>query len=338
MMEERQQQCGATPDTCEAAFHHAVQLLHGGGGVISQLLFDVAMTVFLGIKIRGVGGQQFDVDLRMRSQELLHELSPMDACPIPHHNEGTAEAAAQMAQEGHDLFPANRVGVVRLEDAPGGGQTNDRGLLPAFREATQAWGACHWSPGRPQGREKREADFIDEDDSRAQAAGFFLIRGHSDWRHAAIWASSRSRACPAGFCKLHPQPRSSRRIWTILYQTAWVRPISVRIRASVHRSVSNPKALAPRRRTARRALCWVALKAAGRPAARRARNPRSPARSTCVAHLLTAASLTPKRRARAAWLSVPRCNNRPPSRPRSAIWTRVNGDGCQLIPPVYSVL
>jgi hypothetical protein len=318
-MEERQQQFGAAPDPCKAALHQAVQLLHCSGGVIAQLLFDVTVAVLLRIEIRGIGGQQLDVDLWMCGQKLLHGLGMMDASPIPHHDKGTGEAAAQVAQEGDDMFPPNRVGVVEFADAPGGSQTHERGLLPASGEAAQAWSAGHRGPGRPQGREKREADLIDEDDDCPQAAGFFLIRGQSCWRHAAIWASSRSRACPAGFCRLHPQRRSSRRRWTILYQTPWVRPITVRIRPNVHRSVSNPNAIAPRRRTVRMALCWAALKAAGRPEARRARNPRSPAVCICLAHLLTAASLTPKWRAMAAWFRAPRRNKRPPARRRSAI-------------------
>jgi hypothetical protein len=193
---------------------------------------------------------------------------------------------------------------VQFEDVSGGGQTHDRGLLPTFGEAAQARGVGHECSSRPQGREKRAAGLVDKDDDCPQTAGFFLIRGQLWWRQAAIWASSRSRACPAGCCRLHPQRRRRRRMWTILYQTPWVRPITVRIRPNVHRSVSNPNATAPQRRTARMAWCWAGPNATGRPDAWRARNPRSPARWTCLAHLLTAASLTTKRRAMAAWLTV----------------------------------
>ena len=121
MMKERQQQFGATPDPPEAALHQVLQLLHGGGGVIAQLLFDVAMAVFLRVKVRGIGGQEFDVDLRMNGQKLRHGLSLMDARPIPHHDERTAEAVVQVAQERDDLLPVNRVRVVQFEDMAGGG-------------------------------------------------------------------------------------------------------------------------------------------------------------------------------------------------------------------------
>jgi len=337
-MEERQQQFGATPDPPEATPHQVLQRLDGGGGVIAQLLFDVAMAVSLRIELRGRGRQQFEVDLRLGSQKLLHGLSLMAARPIPHHDERPAEAAAQVAQERDDLLPPNRARVMQFEDMSGGGQPHERGLLPAFGEAVQTRGAGHGCPRSPQRGKKREAGLVDEDEGRLQPAGFLLIRGQSWWRQAALWASSRSRACPAGCCRLHPPRCTKRWMWTTLYHTPWVRPITVRIRPNVHRSVSNPNATAPRRRTVRMARGWAGLNAAGRPNACRARNPRSPARWACWAPLLTAASLTPQRRAMAAWLRVPRCKRRPPARRRSAICARVKVDGCQLMPPIYKIL
>jgi hypothetical protein len=337
-MEERPQQFGATPNPCETVLHHVLQLLHGGGGVITPLLFDRAMAVCLRMEIRGLGRPQFAVDLRMGGQKLRHGLSLRAACPSPHHDERTGEAAAQVVQERDERLSRNRVGVGQVEDGAGGGQTHERGPFPAFRAAAQAGGASPRCPSRPHGRAKREAGFVNEDEGRPQPAGFFLIRGQSWWRQGAIGAAARSRACPPGCCRLPSPRRNRRRMWTTLYQRPWVRPIPVRIRPNVHRSVSNPNAPAPRRRTARMAWCWAGLNAAGRPEACRIRHPRSPVCWTGLAHLLTVASLTPKRRAMAAWRRGPRCKRRPPAPRRSAIWARVKVDGCQLMPPVYSRL
>jgi hypothetical protein len=288
---------------------------------------------FLGIQLGRIARQPFHPEIVGVSREkCLHGFRAVRRQVIPHDEERPAQARAEMPQ-GHDHVRAvNRApkmaGVepraLPVERRGHGDETRDLAPLGDTPEDGRV------AAGRPRGDDvgpKRETCFVQEGNDPPASTSPFLIRGQSRRNHAAMRASLRSAACVAGRCGVHPCARRMRPQERQWWRTPHVRCATALIRRSVHRSVSNPAATAPRRNTRsswrqiRRSTCG------GRPVCGRRPNAARPPRRTICCHRLTLWRLTPTRRATAAGESVVRSRSRKASNRRASSCAGVSRAG-----------
>src|SRR5512133_1540116 len=183
------------------------------------------------------------------------------AQPVQHADALAGVVGALQQVEAH---PGRRLLPVVLA-GPVGHQPAHRQLL-----ATPVAGAQHrrgalGRPGPAGRRGQLDARFVDEAEPGAARLGVCTIRGHSSATHRAISASLRSTALRAGRCRLHRILLRRRHTCPGWCATPVTRSITWATRASVHRSLSNPAATAPRSSTRRTRASWAGPSWTGLP-------------------------------------------------------------------------
>jgi hypothetical protein len=210
MAKEPEDEVRTVTDSCKPTIHLGPHLASVRRSGIPKMLFDVAMTPLLGIHIRGIGWQPFHLNLRVCSDILLDEHSPMRIQSIPDDDHRPSDVPLEVAEGHEDIRRANGMLNMACVDLAGERQADYRGQLPALAHAPQDGCAAD---GRPRGgglRAKREPGLIDKHDDRVSAASLFLMRAQSRVSQAWTKASSRSRAYTAGCCGLQPRALSRR--------------------------------------------------------------------------------------------------------------------------------
>src|SRR5438477_7112714 len=305
---------------------------------VQHLLLDDPVAVLLRVQRRRVGWQPVEVvGGRVSGHEGLHRVRPMRMESVPGDDHRTADLPPEIPQRADDLRAMDRPGEMSGVEARGTGQRRDQGDdtrdLPPLAHPPQDGRVPPRGPGRADAGPKRVTRLVHEGNGTPCAASPLFRRGQSRWSHASTKASSRSLARGIGRWALHPRARNAgprARKW---YRTPNARSTTWAIRRSVQRSVSNPAAWAPRRRSRKSWCHWGAVNREGRPGGWRWRKPRTPARSRRCRQRVTDARLTPSSRAIAAWDSFRARSNRPAARRRSSSWTRVSRVGCHTMTP-----
>lgn len=168
------------------------------------------------IEVGGIGRERFAVQGTSAREESIDYLGPMRVRAIPDDDHRLLEVPAQIPDEtdnavGRDVGVGEQGKVKSYPpsvwcDGQGGygghflmrASTLDEDRRPSSRR-----------PGPSNDRRHHEAALVDKDDVGVQAAGFFLIRGHSVRIQRWTTLPSRSRACLSGFWGLHPIERKS---------------------------------------------------------------------------------------------------------------------------------
>jgi hypothetical protein len=186
------------------------------GEIRERFRLEVTPHVFDGIQLGRVGRE-----MAVGRRDARNEISDVDRAvrigSIPHER----HRRAQMAIE---LFGKDEHGVrieVRLDEqlkiqtdgAPlwTDAQRGDHRDFPAVAaDVPQDRGLSSGTPRAAHHGQQEQAAFIDEDQPRVQAVGFFLMRGQSCLTQRRIPSSSRSQARRMGRCGVQPSDRSNR--------------------------------------------------------------------------------------------------------------------------------
>jgi hypothetical protein len=179
-------------------------------GSVGKALFGELPDSFVGVELRGVGGQSDEMEPLGSAAELSNEASAVRSATIPEDEDVAAEMPEQVAQEVTGLQLADVV-VVKLEEeiqapAPGGdGEARDRRDPVAPIEMAHQRRLSHRSPRLGDGRGQEEARFIGENEVGAQPGDVFFTRGQSSRKNLPMLFSSLSRARLLGFWWLQPR-------------------------------------------------------------------------------------------------------------------------------------
>lgn len=195
------------------------ELVLGVGTPVGEPLFRELPDAFVRVELGGVAGEAIEMQPGEGATQRLDCVSLVNGSVVPHEDDGSAEMAKQVPEEGADLevLDVFRVqGVVQAE-TPAARAHRDRGddrdaiaPLPVVEQRRLA-------PQRPRlahTRNQEEARLIDEDEVSTQPRGFFLMRGHSCFFQRSIASSFRSRARRSGFWCVKPRAWSSRPTWS----------------------------------------------------------------------------------------------------------------------------
>ena len=181
----------------------------GIGPAVGQVGFEVMPHAFVGIQLRGVRRERFQVEAGRAAEQLLYGLAAVNPAIVQQHDEMAGDLAQQGAKEGRDLLALDivlvQLAVQRTSEAPGAdGDARDGRDAVVRIPVPHDRRLAHWAPRLPDRRDQEEARFVDEDDVGAQPRGVFFTRGQLARFHTAIAASSRSRARRSGVWWLQP--------------------------------------------------------------------------------------------------------------------------------------
>lgn len=171
---------------------------------VGQVAFGQGPDAFVRIQLRRIGGEVLQVETGERVAQLLDGRTFVDPAVVPEEDDGPAEMAKQVAEEGAHVGPADVRGLetVVQAEAPAARTHRDRGddgdLVAPLPDA-QNWSLPPRGPGLADTGNQQEARFVDEDEVGPQPRGVFFTRGQSRRFHCSIRCSSRSKARFSGF-------------------------------------------------------------------------------------------------------------------------------------------
>ncbi len=174
-MKQAQQDIGALSQPGKAAVEILTDLGFGGKDGILQGAFDIAMTVFFWVELRGIGGQEFLMEIRMVRQVGLHNFGPMDRRSIPNHDDGAMNMPSEVLQASDQFFGIHRSIKMAFEDAPRNRQTDHgRRLAAILADAFETGRLAAGRPGKADRFGVGHAKLVFKHDFCADAPRFFL--------------------------------------------------------------------------------------------------------------------------------------------------------------------
>jgi len=179
------------------------------GPAVGQVGLEVIPHAFVGVQLRGVRWEGLQVQPGRAAEQLLHGLAAVNPAIVQQHDEVAGDLTQQGAEEGCDLVALDivliQLAVQRAVAAPrADGDAGDgrdavvRVPVPHDRRLP------HRPPGLANRGDQEETRLVDEDEVGPQPRGVFFTRGQTTRFHAAMAASSRSRARRSGVWWLHP--------------------------------------------------------------------------------------------------------------------------------------
>lgn len=191
------------------------------GKVCQGVHFKIAPDVFDGIEFRCVGREEMRMQARVARKKLACDLRAMSLETVPNQGDGPGELLEEHAKKIDDSTRIYvGVGVkpeIQVEIVPRGRYAkcrNHRYFLMRACTLIEERRLASWAPRAANQGRHQHATFVDKDEPRFQARGFFLIRGHSVLTQPWRKSSSRSTARRAGFWGLQPKEWSKRPIWS----------------------------------------------------------------------------------------------------------------------------
>ena len=180
------------------------------------LRLEVAPHVLDGIQFGRVRGEM-EVVGADPSKEIADVSRAVRIGAVPDEHHPRAQMPMELFGEGEDGLGIEVLLDEQLEiqtDSPAVGadaQGGDHRDLPAMTaDVPEHRGPSSGTPRAPHDRQEEQPAFVDEDQPRAQAVGFFLMRGQSCLIQRRIPSSSRSHARRTGRCGVQPNERSNR--------------------------------------------------------------------------------------------------------------------------------
>ena len=182
-----------------------VEKINSGG----QVGLEVIPHAFVGIQLRGVRREGFQVEAGGAAEQLLYGLAAMNAAMVQQHDEVAGDLTKQRAEEGRDLVALDVV-LIQLAVQRAMGALRADGDTRDGRDAVVRVPVTHDRrlPDRPprlaDRGDQEEARLVDEDEVGPQPRGVFFTRGQTACFQAAMAASLRSRARRSGVWWLQP--------------------------------------------------------------------------------------------------------------------------------------
>ena len=207
------------PPVMARGVHQRVEIK--GRKVCQGIHFKVAPDVFDGIEFGCVGREEMRMQARVAREKLARGLRAMSLKTVPNQDDGPGKLLQEYAKKIDDSTRIDvGVGVkpeIQVEILPRGRYAkgrNHRHFLMRARTLIEQRRLASWAPRAANQGRHQDATFVDKDEPRLQARGFFLIRGH--WVLTQPWMKSslRSTARRAGFWGLQPNEWSKRPIWS----------------------------------------------------------------------------------------------------------------------------
>ncbi len=174
-MNEMEQHIRATPQASKTAIQQHADFMRGNWGSILQVLFDIAMTVFFRIEIRGIGRQWLNYDFGMLRQKSRSLCTGVNAGSVPDQNETCGQMAQQMAQGSNHLSALHPTFKMPLVNLARKSQSHRRG--DAAPLTGQAWQVGTLPARCPRSRQrflKGKAELIKKHDFYADSPRLFL--------------------------------------------------------------------------------------------------------------------------------------------------------------------
>jgi hypothetical protein len=135
MPKEPEEKIGTLAESRKAAIHLRPKRVHADRSGIAEMLFDMALTTLLGVQVRGVRREPFQVELGRRGAIRLHDDRAMRGGAVPEHDHWSGKMALDMWQ-GHDrIRTPDGLRKLPREAAARQGQGHNRRELPARAEA-----------------------------------------------------------------------------------------------------------------------------------------------------------------------------------------------------------
>jgi hypothetical protein len=179
------------------------------GPAVRQVGLEVIPHAFVGVQLRGVGREGFQVQPRRVAEELLHRFAVMDPAIVQEYDEVAGDLAQQGAEEGHDLVAPDVV-LIQMAVQRAMGALRADGDARDGRDAVVRVPVAHDRrlPDRPprlaDRGDQEEARLVDKDEVGPQPRGVFFTRGQADCFQVAMAASLRSTARRSGVWWLQP--------------------------------------------------------------------------------------------------------------------------------------
>jgi hypothetical protein len=179
------------------------------GTAVGQVGLEVIPHAFVGVQFRGVRRERFQVEPGRAAEQFLHGVPPMNAAIVQQHDEVAGDLTQQGAEERRDLVALDivliQLAVQRAVAAPRADRDARDGRDAVVRiPVAQDRGLAHRTPCLADRGDQEEAGFVEEDEMGRQPCGVFFTRGQTEPFHAAMAASSRSRARRSGVWWLQP--------------------------------------------------------------------------------------------------------------------------------------
>ena len=204
----------AQPTDGQAQF--PAQLIEVLAAAIPQ--FDALAVVpdpLVGVQLRGVARQacQLEAGGGPGGEEVLDRPAVVNRRAVPDHQQLPPHLAQQLAEEGDDRRPAERLGLDVGEEPPVGGDGADRGEMIARERDAQDGRLAAWGIRARHEGQQGERRLVYEEKGAPLGLGFARRAGQRSAGHAAISASFRWVARLIGFCTLSPSCRNRRLMW-----------------------------------------------------------------------------------------------------------------------------
>jgi hypothetical protein len=193
------------PDAVDGAddvFHQLIGMIRAAVGEFS---FGERPNSFVGIEVRGIGGEMLDAQAAMSLEEALERLALVRGGIVEQHNDRSPEMPQQLAQEPADLLLPDVVKkeeIVEAQVMPPRAHRNsgnDGDLVAPSLAMAKNGSLALRSPGSDYVGDQQEARFIGKDDVGTQPRSVFFIRGLSFCFQRGMALSSRSSARRSGF-------------------------------------------------------------------------------------------------------------------------------------------
>lgn len=179
------------------------------GTAVGQVGLEVIPHAFVGVQLRGVRREGFQVESGGAAEQLLYGFPAMNAAIVQQHDEVAGDLTQQGAEEGRDLVALDivliQLAVQRAVAALRADSDARDGRDAVVRiPVAQDRGLAHRTPRLADRGDQEEARLVDEDKVGPQPGGVFFTRGQTACFHAAMAPSSRSTARRSGFWWLQP--------------------------------------------------------------------------------------------------------------------------------------
>jgi len=185
---------------------------------IGEPLLGQGPDVLVGIEFGRVGREVFQPQSGNPPAQLVNRGQAMQSQAIPEHDDGAAQMAQQVREEGADLSLVEVVVVPLVVEAEvlakrADRETRDDRDAVVTSPVAQPRGLAAWCPGAQHRGRQHKAGFVYEDEVGPQPYGVFFTRGQTLRLQRAIAGSSRSRARRSGFWQLQPHCAKRRLTW-----------------------------------------------------------------------------------------------------------------------------
>lgn len=179
------------------------------GSTIGQAGLGIGPYAFVGVQLRGVGREEFEMEAREATAQRSDRFTLVDRGVIEHHDHVPPQVAQQMAEEIADVGVPDVVAMAAEVKSYALAHRTDResrddreAIVPVAMVDPRR--LSPWRPRPPKRGNQEEPRLVDEDEVRLPARCVFFTCGQRVRFQRPMRSSSRSSARRSGFWGLSP--------------------------------------------------------------------------------------------------------------------------------------